>query len=74
MKKLTVSIKPFVMAFVLGLNFGIKNTRKMKKSGIITLGLASTLMLFTACQKDSDEIGSDIDALELESDAALETT
>ncbi len=46
----------------------------MKKSGIITLGLASMLMMFTACQQDSDEIGSDIDALELESDAALETT
>lgn len=46
----------------------------MKKSGIITLGLAASLMMFTACQKDSDEIGSDIEALELESDVALEST
>ena len=46
----------------------------MKKSGIITLALAGLMMVFTACQQDSDEIGSSIDNLELEADLALETT
>jgi len=46
----------------------------MKKSGIITLGLAVLMLTFTACEKDSDQVVSDIDALELESDAALEST
>ncbi len=45
----------------------------MKKSGIITLGLAALMMTFTSCQPD-EEVTSDIDALELESDAAQEDT
>jgi len=46
----------------------------MKKSRIITLVLAVIMMSFTACQNDSDEVTSDLDALELESDAAMEST
>ncbi|MCP4461044.1 MAG: hypothetical protein GY816_23935 [Cytophagales bacterium] len=45
----------------------------MKESRIITLGLAVLMMTFTACQKD-DEVTSDIDALELETDTAQEDT
>lgn len=47
----------------------------MKKSGITSLALAALMLMFTACQKDdSDQIGTGLDALELESDASLETT
>ncbi len=46
----------------------------MKKSGIIALALAGLMITFTSCQDDSPELNSDLDALELESDAATETT
>ncbi len=46
----------------------------MKKSGIIALALAGMMIAFTSCQDDSPELNSDLDALELESDAATETT
>jgi len=47
----------------------------MKKSRIITLvALAALMVAFTACNDDADQVTSDLDALELESDAALETT
>lgn len=45
----------------------------MKGTGIITLALAGTLM-FSACQQESDEIITDLDALELEADAAFDAT
>lgn len=47
--------------------------RKMKKVRIITLGLAGLMMTFTACEKDEEGV-SDVEALELESDASSEDT
>lgn len=46
----------------------------MKISGIITLGLAVLMLTFTACENDPDEPTSDVDALELDSEAAQEST
>jgi hypothetical protein len=45
----------------------------MKRSGIISLGLAVLMASFTACN-NQEEPTSDVDALELEMDAALEVT
>jgi hypothetical protein len=45
----------------------------MKRSGIISLGMVVLMATFTACN-NQEEPTSDIDALELEMDAALEVT
>jgi hypothetical protein len=45
----------------------------MEKSGIYSLGLAVLLLTFSACTNEN-EATSDVDALELETEAALETT
>ena len=44
----------------------------MRRIGIISLVFAGWV-IFTSCEKDSDEIITSIDALELESDASMET-
>ena len=45
----------------------------MKRSGIISLGFAVLMATFTACN-NQEEATSDVDALELEMDAALDVT
>ena len=46
----------------------------MKNQELSHSVLAGLLMTFTACQEDSDDIGTDLDVLELESEVAMETT